>query len=151
MGIDFGKMLGDAVKGVSDFVNKASEDITKAIDQNGDGVLDFSDIQTVADSIRANQEEARRNADLKRLNPLFRDDIESAEFVMSKMICIAEIDKPHADNPVCKGSVGFKTVQDDMSLITIYRDQLDSFGLTFYPDLDNNVYYQPDDVRVFNS
>ncbi len=141
MGIDFGKMLGDAVKGVSDFVTKAGQDITKAIDQNGDGKLDFSDIETVASNFRASQAEAQRKADLERLKPLFPDDFERAEFVMSKMIRVAEIDKPHADNPVCKGSVGFRTVQDDMSVITIYRNLIDDFGLTFYPELENTVYY----------
>ena len=45
MAINFGKMFNDAVKGVSDFVDKAGKDITKALDQNGDGQLDISDIQ----------------------------------------------------------------------------------------------------------
>ena len=43
VGIDFGKLLGDAVKEVTGFVDRASKDITKAIDQNGDGKLDISD------------------------------------------------------------------------------------------------------------
>lgn len=93
MGIDLGKMLNDAVKGVSGFIDKTGKDITKAIDQNGDGKLDFSDIQTVLDRIQANKADARRKADLERLKPLFPDDIEQAEFVMPKMILVAEIDK----------------------------------------------------------
>lgn len=141
MGIDLGKMLNDAVKGVSSFVDKTSKDIAKAIDQNGDGKLDLSDIQTVSDRIQANQAEARRKADLERLKPLFPDNFERAEFVMPKMILVAEMDKAHADNPVCKGSIGFTTVLDDMTAITIYRDHIDDFGLTFYPELENNVYY----------
>ena len=141
MGIDLGKLFNDAVKGVSDFIDKTGKDIAKAIDQNGDGKLDLSDIQTVSDRIQASQAEARRKADLERLKPLFLDDSERAEFVMPKMILVAEMDKAHADNPVCEGSVGFKTVVDDMSAITIYRDRIDDFGLTFYPELENNVYY----------
>ena len=141
MGIDFGKMFNDTVKGVSDFIDKTGKDIVKAIDQNGDGKLDLSDIQTVLDRTQANRAEARRKADLERLKPLFPDDFERAEFVMPKMILVAEMDKAHADNPVCKGSVGFTTVLNDMSAITIYRDQIDNFDLTFYPELENNVYY----------
>ena len=141
MGIALGKLFNDAVKGVSDFIDKTGKDIAKAIDQNGDGKLDLSDIQTVSDRIQASQAEARRKADLERLKPLFLDDSERAEFVMPKMILVAEMDKAHADNPVCEGSVGFKTVVDDMSAITIYRDRIDDFGLTFYPELENNVYY----------
>ena len=141
MGIDLGKMLNDAVKGVSDFIDKAGKDITKAIDQNDDGKLDFSDIQTISDRIQANQAEAQRKADFERLKPLFPDDFERAEFVMPKMICVAQIDKLHAENPVCKGAIGFRSILDDMSVITIYRDHIDDFGLTFYPELENNVYY----------
>ena len=141
MGIDLGKMLNNAVKGVAGFVDKAGKDIAKAIDQNGDGKLDLSDVQTVSDRIQANQAEARRKADLERLKPLFSDDFEQAGFVMPKLILIAVMDKLHAENPVCKGSIGFRTVQDDMSAITIFRDQVNKLGLTFYPELENNVYY----------
>ena len=141
MGIDFGKMISDAAKGVSDFVNKAGQDITKAIDQNGDGKLDISDIQ---EAIKKNQEaqaENQRKNDLERLKPLFPEDFEQPEFVLPRMIRVADIDKQHAENPVCKGCIGFKTVQDDLTVVTIFRDHIDDFGLSFYPELDNCVYY----------
>ncbi len=86
MGIDFGKMFSDAAKGVSDFIDKTGKDITKAIDQNGDGKLDFADIQTISGRIQAGQAAAQRKADLERLKPIFPEDFERAEFVMPKMI-----------------------------------------------------------------
>ena len=141
MGIKLGKALDNAVKGVSGFVDKTGKRIAKAIDQNGDGKLDFSDIQTVSDRIQANKAEARRKADIEKLKPVFPDDFEGAGFVLPKMIHIAEMDKAHADNPVCEGSIGFRTVLDEMSALTIYRDKIDAFGLTFYPELDYSVYY----------
>lgn len=141
MGIDFGKMFSDAAKGVSDFIDKTGKDITKAIDQNGDGKLDFADIQTISDRIQAGQAAAQRKADLDRLKPLFPEDFEKAEFVLPKMIRVAEIDKPHSENTVCQGSIGFKTVQNDMTVITIFRNQIDDFGLSFYPELEESVYY----------
>ncbi len=141
MGIDLGKLFADAAKGVSDFLDQTGKDITKAIDQNGDGKLDLSDIQVVSDRIHAAQAASQRKADLERLKPLFPEDFERAEFVMPKMIRIDVIDKPHAENPVCQGSIGFKTVMDDLSVITIFRDHIGDFGLSFYPELDNAVYY----------
>lgn len=141
MGFDLGKILSDAAKGVSDFIVKAGDDITKAIDQNGDGKLDFSDIQTAIDRNQAAQAESRRKADLERLKPLFHEYFERAEFVMPKVLRIADIDKQHAENSVCTGSIGFRTVLEDLSAITIYRDHIDDFGLTFYPELENGVYY----------
>ncbi len=141
MGIDFGKMFADAAKGVSDFFDNAGKDITKAIDQNGDGILDFSDIQTFVSKNQAAQEESRRKSDLERLKPLFPEDLQQAEFVLPKIICIAEIDKPHAENQVCKNSIGFRTILDDLSIITIFTDHVNDFDLSFYPEPENDVFY----------
>ncbi len=138
---DASKGITDATKEVSSFIDKTGKDLAKAIDQNGDGVLDISDIHTVTDRIREAQEKARRKADLERLKPLFPAEFESPEFVMPKMIRVSEIDKDHAENDVCRGSVGFRTVMDDMSVITIFRGHIDDFGLSFYPELENTVYY----------
>lgn len=141
MGFDLRKMFGDAIKGVSDFVDKTGKDITKAIDQNGDGKLDLSDIQVVSDRIQAARAESQRIADLERLKPIFPEDFEGPEFSLPKMIRVDVIDKPHAENAVCAGSVGFRTVQDDLTVMTIYRDYIDNLGLSFYPELENGVYY----------
>lgn len=141
MGIDFGKMFNDVVKGVSDFVDKAGKDITKALDQNGDGQLDITDFHAFQKKNQEAQEENQRKADLERLKPLFQEDFDEAEFVLPKMICVAAIDKAHADSAACKGSVGFRTIMDDMSVVTIFRDHIDDFGLSFYPELENGVYY----------
>ena len=141
VGIDFGKLLGDAVKEVTGFVDRASKDITKAIDQNGDGKLDISDIQTVLDRNQAAQAENQRKADLERLKPVFQEDFKEDEFVLPKMVQVDVIDKAHADSAACKGSVGYKSVMDDMTVVTIFRENIDGFGLTFYPELENGVYY----------
>ena len=141
MGIDLGKLFGDAVKGVTDFVDQAAKDITKAIDQNGDGILDISDIQTVLDRNQAAQAENQRKADLERLKPVFQENFKEDEYVLPKMIRVAVMDKEHADSAACKGSVGYKSVMDDMTVVTIFREFIDDFGLTFYPELENGVYY----------
>lgn len=138
---DAGKTLADAGKGISDFVNKTADDITKAVDQNGDGKLDISDIHVVTDRINASRAEAQRKADLERLKPLFREDTEAAEFVLPKMIQVAEIDKAHAENEVCKGAIGYRTVQGDLTVVTIYRNEIEPFGLRFYPETDCTVFY----------
>ena len=141
MAINFGKMFNDAVKGVSDFVDKAGKDITKALDQNGDGQLDISDIHVFQARNQVAQEENQLKADLERLKPMFQEDFKEDEFVLPKMIRVAEIDKAHAESLACKGSVGYKTVMDDTSMVTIFRNFIDTLGLSFYPELDNGVYY----------
>lgn len=141
MAINLGKMLGDAVKGVTDFVDRAGKDITQALDQNGDGQLDVSDLHVVQKRNQAAQEENQRKADLERLKPMFQGDFKADEFVLPKMIRVAEIDKAHADSAACKDSVGYKTVMDDVTMVTIFRNFVDSLGLSFYPDLDTGEYY----------
>ena len=81
MGIKLGKVFDNAVKGVSGLVDKTGKRIAEAIDQNGDGKLDFSDIQTISDRIQA-----RRKADLEKLKPVFPDDFEGAEFVLPNKV-----------------------------------------------------------------
>ena len=101
MPIDFRKLISDAAKGTSDFFDRTGKSIASALDQNGDGKLDLSDIHVVSDRINAAREAAQRKADLERLKPLFSEDFERAEFVMPKMICVNDIDKVHAENAVC--------------------------------------------------
>ena len=149
MGIDFGKLLGDAVKEVTGFVDRASKDITKAIDQNGDGKLDISDIQTVLDRNQAAQAENQRKADLERLKPVFQEDFKEDEFVLPKMVQVAVIDKAHADSAACKGSVGYKSVMDDMTVVTIFRENIDDFGLTFYPELGYTLGHPAPELAYF--
>lgn len=141
MPIDFTKLFNDAVKGVSDFVEQAGKDISKALDQNGDGKLDFDDLQTIQKRNQAAQQENQRRADLERLKPVFQEDFNEDEFVLPKMIRVAEIDKEHADSIACKGSVGYKSVMDDMTMVTIFSDYIDRFGLSFYPELENGIFY----------
>lgn len=141
MPFDLGKMFNDAVKSVSDFVDKTGKDIAKALDQNGDGQLDISDLQALQERNQAAQKENQRKADLERLKPMFQEDFKEEEFVLPKMIRVAGIDKEHADSAACKGSVGYKSVMEDMTVVTIFRDFIDNFGLSFYPELENGVFY----------
>ena len=141
MGIDLGKKITDAAKGVSKFIDKTGKDITRTIDQNGDGKLDLSDVKVISNKIQTDRAIAQRKADIERLKPLFLDDFERAEFVIPKLIRVDEIDKHHAENAVCKDSIGFRTVLGDLSAFTIYRNSIEKLGLTFYPELENGVYY----------
>ena len=148
MGLDFGKLLNDAAKGISDaakgfsdFVDKTGKDITKALDQNGDGKLDISDLHVFQAKNQAAQEENQRKADLERLKPMFQADFKEDEFVLPKMIRVAEIDKAHAESVACQGSVGYKSVMDDMTVVTIFRNFIGDLGLSFYPELENGVFY----------
>ena len=57
------------------------------------------------------------------------------------MIHVAEMDKQHANNSVCVGSIGHETLVKDLRIVTVYPDQIEKWGLHFYPDINQEFYY----------
>ena len=134
------------------FWRRAKETIVKAVDQNNDGSFDMKDVSVLAGTIGSaakstaaavmvSAEEKSRELERKQLRPIFAEDLDGADFLISKLIRITDIDKKRAESTVCTGSVGFITPQKDFPVVNIFRDKIDSFGLTFYPDMDYELYY----------
>lgn len=150
--VDFGAVAAEAGKNAKAFWGKAKETIVSVADQNDDGSLDLKDVSVVAGSIgNAAKEtatsiiisagEKHRELERKLLQPIFAEDLNNADFLISKLVRITEIDKRHAESDVCKGSIGFISDQKDLKVVTIFKDKVDMFGLTFYPDTDSELYY----------
>lgn len=139
--VDIKKAVADAGKAAAELSAKSKEGIVKALDQDGDGKLDAKDFALVRDLLAEKQTQIRREADRKKLRPIFEEDLDKADFQMSKLIRVAEMDKKHADSEICIGSVGFDAVYKDLRVVNIYPDKTDAFGLSFYPDADNGIYY----------
>lgn len=134
------------------FWRKAKDSIVKAVDQNNDGSFDMKDVSALAETIgnaakstatavMVSAEEKSREMERKQLRPIFAEDLDAADFLISKLIRITEIDKKRAESAVCVGSIGFVSAQKDFSFVNIFKDNIDSFGLTFYPDMDCELYY----------
>ena len=84
----------------------------KAVDQNADGSFDMKDVSAIAETlgsaakntasaVRASMEERAREMEKKTLHPIFLDDLDSADFLLSKLIRITTIDKRRAKSEVC--------------------------------------------------
>ena len=140
---------GNAAKGV---LSKAKEKTIHVIDQNDDGKLDISDISVFAESVgdavrngantvKEGVEENRKRMELKTLQPIFLDTLDQADFFMSKLIRVVERDKKHAESEVCHGSIGFLSDKGGLRVVNIFKDSMDVFGLSFYPDIDCEFYY----------
>lgn len=134
------------------FWRKAKESIIKVVDQNDDGSFDMKDVSVLAESIgnaaksaantvMVSAEEKSREIERRQLRPIFAEDLDSADFLLSKLIRVAEIDKKHAESDICAGSIGFISAQKDYSFVNIFKNHVSSFGLTFYPDIDCELYY----------
>ena len=103
---------------VKELLGKAKDGIVKAMDQNGDGTFDMKDVSVIAGSIgnaakdtisamKESTEERGRIAERKALCPIFADDLDSADFALTKLIRITDIDKKRAESEVCRDSIGY--------------------------------------------
>ena len=144
----FGTLIQTAGKAARDALDNA----VQAVDQNGDGKLNLTDASVIAgsvgDAVRKGTQavvdsagEKARLLELKNLRPIFSETLDSADFFMPKLIRITERDKKHAESAVCQGSIGFVSEQKGFPVVNIFRDSVEAFGLTFYPDYDCEFYY----------
>ena len=150
--INFGNAAANVGKATTGLFENAKKAVVDAVDQNGDGRIKIDDISVVTSSVKnavketgnkwnERQEEKRRQKQLAELCPVFADDIDSADFVLPKLIRISERDKKHEESDVCQGSVGHFLEAKELKILNIYRDKAAAFGLNFYPNLDSEIYY----------
>ena len=142
-----GNVLIDAGSAAKGAFEKAKEKAIQAVDQNDDGKLDAADVSAVAGAVsnamkkgaaavKESAEESRKRMDLRALQPIFPETMSQTDFFMSKLIRVVERDKKHAESDVCQGSIGFLTDKGGLRVVNLFTDSLDSFGLSFYPDMD---------------
>lgn len=140
---------------------KAKSLLNKAIqvaDQTDDGKFDLADVAVIAEGvgsvvkkgtqeIKERSDEKSWQLELKSLQPIFPTQTEGAvslddaDFLMPKFIRIVERDKKRMESPVCQGSIGYGSDQKGLHIVNIFRDSVEAFGLTFYPDCDSEFYY----------
>ena len=124
----------------------------QSADQNDDGKFDLEDVSVIAESInnsvkkstqvlKESAAEKARLLELKTLQPIFLDSLDSTDFLMPKFIRVTERDKKRAESEVCQGSIGYSSDHKDLHMVNIFRDSMEPFGLTFYPDSDSEFYY----------
>ncbi|MBR3693021.1 MAG: hypothetical protein IKL88_00690 [Erysipelotrichales bacterium] len=141
-------LIKDASKTAKDLVNTTIQNM----DQNDDGKFDVEDVNAIAEAIggavkegtqtvKENLEEAKRQLDLKMLNPIFESSFDEEGFYISKFIRILERDKKYKNSEVCQGSIGFISSSQGMYVVNIFRDSLEKFGLSFYPNSDGEFFY----------
>ena len=147
-----GEAAADAGKNAKAFFAKTKDTIVTAADRNGDGTFNLKDVTTLAEAIgnaaqntanavKDTAEAKSREKELRLLQPIFPEDRDGADFTLSKLIRVAEMDKKHAESPLCQGSVGFLSQQKELRIVNIYKDAVGSFGLTLFPDAESEIYY----------
>ena len=150
--IELGVFAAENRKRAADFLNKTTNKVKTALDQNDDGELNLKDASIIAETLNASvkgtvavikdiAQTKNRELELKTLQPIFAENLDGADFLLPKLVRITEMDKRRAESEVCKGSVGYFSKEKDLKVVNIFRDKIGTFGLTFYPDTDNDIYY----------
>ncbi|MBQ2960831.1 MAG: hypothetical protein IJE09_06385 [Oscillospiraceae bacterium] len=150
--IDLGAIAGEAGKNTKSLLGKAKDNFINMVDQNDDGEFDMEDVSAFAetignatrsalDAVKAGAEGKSRAIERNALNPIFSEDIDSTDFMLSKLIRLTEIDKKRAESEVCQGSIGFISYNKELKIINIFREKVSEFGLSFFPDTDGELYY----------
>lgn len=146
------EFINNAGTAAKSAIDKAKEKTISVIDQNEDGTFDMSDVSVVADAVgdavkkgantlKETAEESHRIAELKRLRPIFPSTLDETDFVLTKLIRVLDRDKKYVESEVCQGSIGYKSEKSGFHIINLFKDSIDKFGLTFYPDSDCEFYY----------
>ena len=148
----FGKLVLNVGKNAKDLLEKSKDITIQVADQNADGKFDLEDVSVIAGSVgnvmkkgaqtlKETTDEKARQLELKTLQPIFLETLNDTDFLMSRFIRITDRDKKHAESEVCKGSIGFLSDQKGLHIVNIFRDSIDLYGLSFYPDCDSEFYY----------
>lgn len=128
------------------------ENAVRAVDQNDDGKFDATDVSAIAETVgsavkkgargvRETAEKTARSLEFKSLRPIFPESLDSADFLMPKFIHVVEWDKKRAESEVCQGAIGYDSDYKGFPVMNIFRDSVEAFGLTLYPDGGCEFYY----------
>lgn len=146
----FGKLVSNVGKNAKDILEKSKNKAVQIADQNDDGKFDLEDVTAMANSVgnivkkgartlKETADEKARQMERKTLLPIVLEDLN--DYQMPKLIRITERDKKYSESEVCKGSIGFWSDFKEIRLMNIFRDSVNVYGISFYPNYDSEFYY----------
>lgn len=132
--------LSGILASVKNVAEKVSEKAASAAEEVKNTAIQLKDDAMAKQAERKiTAAEKKRQDDLVKLAPIFKDDISNNELLTERVIRIVNYD-PRLENDVCKGSIGFFEKTDDRKMPTIYSKFVPDLGLSFYPQLSESVF-----------
>ena len=143
---------GSATNKVGAFLSKTKNSIVNVVDKDGDGKFSAKDISiaagAVGESVKSGvvaikdfTEEKSKINEYKTLQPIFPQTLNEGDFFLPKFIRVKERSKKYAESEVCQNSIGHYSNQKDLKIVNIFKDSVDYFGISFYPDDSAEFYY----------
>lgn len=126
--------------------------VVEKAEQNGDGkvVLEnaaalVSSAGTAAKRVLSGAvdlaDEASRQYELKKLNPLFESELYKDSETLPQFVRIIPREKRYAESELCAGAVGYRSVYSKQELVNIFQDSVEGLGLYLYPNLNEEFYF----------
>lgn len=132
--------LSGILASVKNVAEKVSEKAVSAAEEVKSTAIQLKDDAIAKQAERKiTAAEKKRQDDLIKLSPIFKDDIDNNELLTERVIRIVNYDS-RLENDVCKGSIGFYEKTDDRKMPTIYSKFVPDLGLSFYPQLSESVF-----------
>jgi len=132
--------LSGILASVKNVAEKVSEKAVSAAEEVKSTAIQLKDDAMAKQAERKiTAAEKKRQDDLIKLSPIFKDDIANNELLTERVIRIVNYDS-RLENDVCKGSIGFYEKTDDRKMPTIYSKFVPDLGLSFYPQLSESVF-----------
>lgn len=150
--IDLKSTVREARQNALGILSKAKENVVSKTDQNNDGKFDKEDITAIANTletkVKSNSKrlkdtakEMERKIELKKLQPIFFEDISDSSFRLSRFIRITDRNKRYAESEVCQGAVGYLSEEKEFKFVNIFSDSLNLYNFSVYPDFSSEFYY----------
>ncbi len=132
--------IGNILNSVKDIAGKASEKAAVAADEVKSTAIKIKDDATAKQTeIKASLADKKREEDIKKYSPIFKEDVENGEILSERVIRIVNYDA-RLENETCKESIGFYEKSEDRKMPTIYSKYVSSLGLTLRPRQSDSVY-----------
>lgn len=135
--------LGDAGKHLA----SAAMELAKSVAAAGDAVADAAQeagglVSRKAKEQALKAQAAKRERQLEKLNPVFRDAYFASDFDLPQIVVIEDEDQRKGEE-LCEGAVGWLTKADDCTeVFHIYNEFVKESGLVFHPMAKlNGAYY----------
>ena len=128
--LNIANSVGNATKNTANSIGEATKNAAISVAENvKDGSKVFSE----------RLDQMKYDNDKKRLCPIYKEEILSQDFILPTLVNVVDYDK-RKENKACKGAVGFLTGKD-IKILNIYREFADLLNISFYPILQEAVYY----------
>lgn len=128
--LNIANTVGNATKNTVANIGEATKNVAVAVAEN---------VKDGSEQLGERLEQMKYENDKKRLCPIYKEEILSDSFVLPTLVHIVDYDK-RKENKACEGAVGFLTGKD-IKILNIYREFVDLLGISFYPILEETVYY----------